>query len=44
LHELAVNNIKTIDDFRNMEIANLQVKEILEKGNHTEIIFDIRDD
>jgi len=38
---MAENNIQSLDEFMKMEIENLSVKEILQKGIHTEIIFDI---
>ena len=42
LRELALNDIQTIDDFMHMDIKNLTIKEIIEKGIHTEIIYDIK--
>ncbi|MEA1920147.1 MAG: YaaA family protein [Campylobacterota bacterium] len=44
LRELALHSIQTIEAFRKMELKNLAVKEILEKGIHTEIVFDILND
>ena len=44
LRELAINDIASVNDFRKMDIENLMVKEIQEKGIHTEIIFDIIND
>jgi len=41
LKSMAENNIQSIDEFMKMEIENLSVKEILKKGIHTEIVFDI---
>jgi len=41
LRTLAVNNINTMEDFYKMNIENLNVKEIIKKGIHTEIVFDI---
>ncbi len=39
LRELAINNIKTMQDFYKMDIKNLNIKEIVTKGICTEIIF-----
>ena len=41
LKAMAKNNIQSIDEFMRMEIENLSVKEIVKKGIHTEIVFDI---
>ncbi len=41
LQEMAKNNVQSIQEFMKMEIENLSIKEILKKGIHTEIIFDI---
>ena len=41
LKAMAQNKIKSIDEFMKMEIENLSVKEILKKGIHTEIIYNI---
>ena len=43
LRNLAENNIQSIDEFMNMEIEGLAVKEIIHKKIHTEIIYDITD-
>jgi len=42
LKAVAENKINSLKDFMKMEINNLIVKEIIKKGIHTEIIFDIR--
>jgi len=42
LKAVAENSINSLKDFMKMEINNLIVKEIIKKGIHTEIIFDIR--
>ena len=41
LREIAKANIRTIDEFRKLNIENLSIKEMIEKGIHTEIIYDI---
>ncbi|QOY51698.1 YaaA family protein [Candidatus Sulfurimonas baltica] len=41
LKEMAQNKIQSIDEFMKMEIENLSVQEILKKGIHTEIVFNI---
>lgn len=41
LRELAKNNIQNMDEFMKMEIKGLAVKEIINKGIHTEMVFDI---
>ncbi len=41
LRNLAINNIKTLDDFKGLEIENLRVKEIQQKGIKTEYIYEI---
>ena len=41
LRELATNGIETIEDFMRMNIKNLEIKEIIEKGIQTEIIYNI---
>ena len=41
LREMAKQNISNIKEFMQMQIKNLAVKEIIEKGKHTEIIYDI---
>ncbi len=41
LRELAKNRVETMDAFMKMQIQNLQVKEILKKGIHTEIVYEI---
>ena len=38
---MAENNIQSIDEFMKMEIEHLSIKEILKKGIHTEVVFDI---
>ena len=43
LRHLAINNIQTIEDFMKMNIPNLLIKEIIQKGIHTEIIYEIVD-
>ena len=43
LREVAKAGIGTIDEFMKLVIENLKVKEIVEKGIHTEIIYDITD-
>lgn len=42
LRAAAKNNIESIEDFMKMEIDNLLVKEIIKKGFHTEIRYEIR--
>lgn len=41
LKTMAQNCIESIDEFMEMEIENLSVKEIIKKGIHTEIVFNI---
>lgn len=41
LKAMARNKIKSIDEFMKMEIENLTIKEILKKGIHTEIVYNI---
>jgi len=41
LREVAKAGIRTIDEFMKLDIENLRVQEIVEKGIHTEIIYDI---
>ncbi|MEA3522872.1 MAG: peroxide stress protein YaaA, partial [Campylobacterota bacterium] len=41
LKAIAQNKIQSIDEFMKMEIKGLDIKEILKKGIHTEIIFNI---
>lgn len=41
LKAMAKNKIKSIDEFMKIEIENLSVKEIIKKGIHTEIVFNI---
>ena len=41
LKAMAQNKIKSIDEFMKMEIENLSVKEIIKKGIHREIVFNI---
>lgn len=41
LKEMAQNKIQSIDEFMKMEIENLSVQEIIKKGIHTEIVFNI---
>jgi cytoplasmic iron level regulating protein YaaA (DUF328/UPF0246 family) len=41
LREIAKANIQTIGEFMKMNIENLMVKEIIEKGIHTEIVYAI---
>ncbi|MEA3513372.1 MAG: YaaA family protein [Campylobacterota bacterium] len=41
VNQLAINNIKTIDEFLNMQIDNLQIQEIVEKKNKREIVYNI---
>lgn len=43
LREVAKAGIGTIDEFMKLVIENLKVKEIVEKGIHTEIIYNITD-
>lgn len=42
LRSISQNKISSIDEFMKMEIEHLIIKEILKKGNHTEIVFDIK--
>ncbi len=44
LREIALSGVDTIEEFMKLEIANLNIKEILTKGVHTEIVYDIGDD
>jgi len=44
LREIAISGVDTIEEFMKLEIANLNIKEILTKGVHTEIVYDIGDD
>ena len=41
LREVAIHKVETIEDFMKIDIKNLIVKEIIEKGIHTEIIYEI---
>ncbi|MBL0707791.1 MAG: YaaA family protein [Sulfurimonas sp.] len=41
LKAIAQNKIESIDEFMQMEMENLSVKEIIKKALHTEIVFDI---
>jgi len=41
LKAMAQNKIKSINELMKMEIENLTIKEILKKGIHTEIVFNI---
>jgi len=41
LRELAKNEVKSLEEFMKLEIENLQIKEIIQKGKHTEIVYDI---
>lgn len=41
LKAMAQNKIKSMDEFMKMEIENLSVKEIIQKGIHTEVVFKI---
>ncbi len=41
LNEMAKNNIKTIDDFLNMQVSSLKVEEIKEQKLKKEIVFSI---
>jgi len=43
LREIAKANISNLKEFMHIEIENLSVKEIIEKGIHSEIIYDIKD-
>ncbi len=42
LRLIAINNIKNIEEFMDMEIENLYIKDIMKKGYHTQIIYEIR--
>lgn len=42
LREISKNNINSTNDFMKMEIENLLAKEIIIKGIHTEIVYDIK--
>jgi len=44
LRELAQNNIQSIDEFMQMPIKGLTLRELIHKGIHTEIIYDIVED
>lgn len=44
LREIAISGVDTIEEFMKLEIAGLSIKEILNKGVHTEIIYEIGDD
>ncbi len=44
LREIALAGVETIEAFMKMEIADLNIKEILTKGVRTEIVYEIRDD
>ena len=41
LRQLAINNITSIENFRDMQIKNLEIQEIQEKGLKTEFIYNI---
>lgn len=41
LRKIAQNSIESVDAFLEMEIENLALKEIIEKGIHREVIYDI---
>ena len=43
LKETAINNIKRVEDFMDMPIPNLSIKEILKKGIHTEVMYEINE-
>lgn len=42
LRYVAQNNISSINEFISLEIENLMVKEILKKGVHTQIVYEIK--
>jgi len=42
MREIAKANINNLKEFMNLEIENLSVVEIIERGIHSEIIYDIR--
>jgi len=42
LNSMATKDINSVDEFMQMEIENLSVKEIIKKGIHTEIIYNIQ--
>jgi len=44
LRELAINHVEIMADFKRLEINGLIVKEIIQKGFHSEIVFDIIND
>jgi len=44
LRELAINHIETLSDFKRLEIDGLMVREMIQKGFHLEIVFDIIND
>ena len=41
LRKIALSGVDTVEEFMKLEIAALNIKEILTKGVHTEIIYDI---
>lgn len=41
LRNIAINGANTIDEFMELEIENLSIKEIVNKNIHTEIIYEI---
>ena len=41
LREIAKNEVESLEEFMKLEIENLQVKEIVQKGLHTEVVYDI---
>jgi len=43
LREIAKAGVTTLEDFIGLNIENLRAKEIVQKGVHTEIIYDITD-
>lgn len=42
LRSAAQNNVSSINEFISLEIQNLMVKEILKKGIHTQIVYEIK--
>jgi cytoplasmic iron level regulating protein YaaA (DUF328/UPF0246 family) len=41
LKETAINDIKAVEDFMDMPIPNLSIKEILKRGIRTEVVYEI---
>jgi len=41
LKEIAINDIKRVEDFMDMPIQNLSIKEILKRGIRTEVVYEI---